>query len=196
MAGCRLVVNEHWGKANATHPGGLCWENTQLQRKFISAGWKASTAAPWKPCHELLQISSAGHARDAFRIHCGQASLADWASTATFPEFETVAQKVYESLYTTTAYDDACDRPEAERDPAFENSILYNRDSLLYLLLASSIKCGDIGRVVLVFCVWAVMMRTPKTMPKYANALFETLNRIKSYHPTLQYVSPACRRSP
>ncbi|KAF7373970.1 hypothetical protein MSAN_00609500 [Mycena sanguinolenta] len=167
MAGCRLVVNEHWGKPNATIPGGLCWEHTQLlQRKPISAGWKSKKAAPWKPSHELLQISSAGH--------------------ADFNEFDAVAGKVYNSLYTTAAYDAACDRGDAQRDAAFENSVLYNRDSLLYLLLVSSIKAGDIGRVVLVFRIWAVMMRSPKTMPKYADAFFETLNRIKSYDPVLQ----------
>ncbi|KAJ6450910.1 hypothetical protein C8R45DRAFT_1113838 [Mycena sanguinolenta] len=187
MAGCRLVVNEHWGKPNATIPGGLCWEHTQLlQRKPISAGWKSKKAAPWKPSHELLQISSAGHVRDAFRIHCGKASFAEWAARADFKDFNTVADKVYGSLYTTAAYDAACDRDEAQRDAAFENSVLYNRDSLLYLLLVSSIKAGDIGRVILVFRIWAVMMRSPKTMPKYADTFFETLNHIKSYDPVLQ----------
>ncbi|KAK7016011.1 hypothetical protein R3P38DRAFT_3321516 [Favolaschia claudopus] len=167
MAGNRLVVNEHWGKPNATIPGGLCWEHTQLlQRKPISAGWKSKKAAPWKPCHELLQISTAGH--------------------ATFSDFEQVADKVYASLYTTAAYDQACSDEEAHRDPAFENSVLYNRDSLLYLLLVSSIKAGDIGRVVLVFRIWAVIMRTPKTMPKYADAFFETLGRLNSYNPVLR----------
>ncbi|KAK7027626.1 hypothetical protein R3P38DRAFT_2776632 [Favolaschia claudopus] len=187
MAGNRLVVNEHWGKPNATIPGGLCWEHTQLlQRKPISAGWKSKKAAPWKPCHELLQISTAGHVRDAFRICCGAASFTEWASKATISDFEQVADKVYASLYTTAAYDQACSVQEAHRDPAFENSVLYNRDSLLYLLLVSSIKAGDIGRVVLIFRIWAVMMRTPKTMPKYADAFFETLGRLKSYNPVLR----------
>ncbi|KAJ7882081.1 hypothetical protein B0H14DRAFT_2565601 [Mycena olivaceomarginata] len=149
MAGNRLVANEHWGKPNATIPGGLCWEHTQLlQRKPISAGWKSKKAAPWKPCHELLQISSA-------------ASFPEWAAKASFGDFVAVAGKVYSSLYTTAAYDGACARNEAARDAAFENSVLYNRDSLLYLLLVSSIKAGDIGRVILVFRIWAVMMRSP-----------------------------------
>ncbi|KAJ7675030.1 hypothetical protein B0H14DRAFT_2423831 [Mycena olivaceomarginata] len=186
MAGNHLVVNKHWGKPNATIPSG-CWEHTQLlQRKPISAGWKSKKAAPWKPCHELLQISSAGHIRDAFRIHCGEASFPEWAAKANFGDFVAVAGKVYSSLYMTAAYDNACARSEATRDAAFENSVLYNRNSLLYLLLVSSIKAGDIGRVILVFRIWAVMMRSPKTMPKYADAFFETLNRIKTYDPVLQ----------
>ncbi|KAJ7607150.1 hypothetical protein FB45DRAFT_993941 [Roridomyces roridus] len=161
MAVSRLVMNEHWGKPNSI-AGGLWWENnTLLKRKPVSAGWKSKKAAPY-----FNQISSAGHVLDAFRIHCGKADFAEWASQATFEEFEKVADKVYDSLYTTAAYDKACKRPEEERDPAFENSILYNLDSLLYHLLVQSIKAGDIGRVVLVFRYWAVMMRTPKTMPK------------------------------
>ncbi|KAF7373816.1 hypothetical protein MSAN_00593300 [Mycena sanguinolenta] len=84
------------------------------------------------------------------------------------------------------AYNAACDRGDAQRDAMFENSMLYNRDSLLYLLLVSLMKAGDIGHVILVFRIWAVMMQSPKTMPKYADAFFETLNRIKTYDPVLQ----------
>jgi hypothetical protein len=101
---------------------------------------------------------SAGHIRDAFRIHCGEASFPEWAAKVSIGDFVAVAGKVYSSLYTTTAYDNACTRNEAACDAAFENSVLYNHDSLLYLLLVSSIKAGDIGCVILVFCIWAVMM--------------------------------------
>jgi hypothetical protein len=34
-----------------------------------------------------------------------------------------------------------------------------------------------------------VMMRSPKTMPKYADAIFETLRRIDRYDPVLKYIS-------
>ncbi|KAJ7827272.1 hypothetical protein B0H14DRAFT_3467219 [Mycena olivaceomarginata] len=42
-----------------------------------------------------------------------------------------------------------------------------------------AIRPLHIGHVILVFRIWAVMMRSPKTMPKYADAFFETLNHIK-----------------
>ncbi|KAJ7787873.1 hypothetical protein B0H14DRAFT_3504937 [Mycena olivaceomarginata] len=123
--------------------GVLLTDHLVNTRKPISAGWKSKKAAPWKPCHELLQISSAGHIRDAFRIYCRRASFPEWATKASFGDFVAVAGKVYSSLYTTTAYDDVCARNEAARDAASENSVLYNHDSLLYLRSHSGyVRCS------------------------------------------------------
>ncbi|KAK7012488.1 hypothetical protein R3P38DRAFT_3324118 [Favolaschia claudopus] len=45
----------------------LWWEHTRLlKRKPMTAGWKAKKATPWKPSHELLQISLAAHVKDVF----------------------------------------------------------------------------------------------------------------------------------
>ncbi|KAJ7736338.1 hypothetical protein DFH07DRAFT_966852 [Mycena maculata] len=54
-----------------------------LKRKPISAGWKAKTATPWKPSHELLQMTFAAHVKDGFRIHCDSEDLDAWALSAT-----------------------------------------------------------------------------------------------------------------
>ncbi|KAJ7168843.1 hypothetical protein C8R46DRAFT_897511 [Mycena filopes] len=185
MAGCRLVINEHWGQPNSLWPGSLWWEHTQLlKRKPISAGWKAKKAAPWKPSHELLQISLAAHVTDGFRVHCGASNLDTWAKTATMDDFNTVAERVYRKLFTTQAVDDLRSLPH--RDISHENVVLLNRDTLFYIEFVAAIKKGDIGRVVNVLQVWMVMMRSPKTMPKYADAIFETLRRIDRYDPILK----------
>ncbi|KAF9018488.1 hypothetical protein BDZ89DRAFT_1021349 [Hymenopellis radicata] len=185
MAGCRMVVNEHWNKVGA--PAGLWWENTRLlNRKPMVGGWQKQKATRWKPSHELLEISLAAHIKDAFRIHCGSDDLDEWAKNATEEEFDRVSQESFNNLFTTEAYDRVHDSVDSERDIIFENSILQNRDMLWYSLLVSSIKSGDIGRVILVLRMWMVMMRTPKTMPKYADAIFETLARVDSYHPKLK----------
>ncbi|KAJ7845679.1 hypothetical protein B0H13DRAFT_1647196, partial [Mycena leptocephala] len=185
MAGCRLVMNEHWGMPNSLWPGSLWWEHTQLlKRKAISAGWKAKKATPWKPCHELLQISVAAHVKDGFRIHCGHEDLDTWAASATIADFNAVAERVYRKLFTTRAVDDL--RSLQHRDISHENVILLNRDALFYIEFVAAIKKGDIGRVVNVLQVWMVMMRSPKTMPKYADAIFETLRRIDRYDPVLK----------
>ncbi|KAJ7440268.1 hypothetical protein FB451DRAFT_1443579 [Mycena latifolia] len=174
MAGCRLVLNEHWGKPNSLWPGSLWWEHTTLlKRKPLSAGWKAKKATPWKPSHELLQISMAAHVKDGFRIHCGEADLDGWAASATKADFDAVADRVYRELFTTEGLDNL-------------RSKLLNRDGILYIEFVSAIKKGDIGRVVNVLSVWMVMMRAPKTMPKYADAIFETLRRIDRYDPILK----------
>ncbi|KAJ7017793.1 hypothetical protein C8F04DRAFT_1053581 [Mycena alexandri] len=179
MAGCRLVVNEHWGKPNSVWPGSLWWEHTRLlKRKPMTAGWKAKKATPWKPSHELLQISLAAHVKDGFRLHCGQADLDAWAATATMDDVSAVADRVHDKLFSTAGLDTLrALRPEL-RDITHENVILLNRDALFYIEFVFAIKKGDIGRVVNVLRVWMVMMRSNKTMPKYADALFETLARI------------------
>ncbi|KAE9393457.1 hypothetical protein BT96DRAFT_959055 [Gymnopus androsaceus JB14] len=180
MAGCRLVINEHWGKPNSKHPGsGLWWENNYLNQKNIVAGWQSSKAAPWKPSHELLQISLAAHVVDGFRLFCGQDDLDQWAQRATKEDFNRVTEEVYNNLFSTHAYHKLRKRPH--RDTTFENAILYNRDALIYIEIVHAIKAGDIGRVVNVFKVWMVMMRSKKTMPKYADAIFETLGRLATY---------------
>ncbi|KAJ6609740.1 hypothetical protein B0H10DRAFT_2295466, partial [Mycena sp. CBHHK59/15] len=186
MAGCRLVINEHWGQPNSSWPGSLWWEhNKLLKRKLISAGWKTKKATPWKPCHELLQISIAAHVKDGFRIHCGHADLDAWAASATMEEFNAVVERVYRKLFTTEALDNLRSLPH--RDISHENVILLNRDALFYIEFVSAIKKGDIGRVVNVLQLWMVMMRSPKTMPKYADAIFETLRRIDRYDPVLKH---------
>ncbi|KAF7360457.1 hypothetical protein MVEN_00776100 [Mycena venus] len=180
MAGCRLVINEHWGQPNSLWPGSLWWEhNKLLNRKPISAGWKAKKATPWKPCHELLQISLAAHVKDGFRIHCGHTDLDAWAASASIADFNAVAERVYRKLFTTEALDDLRSMPQ--RDISHENVLLFNRDALFYIEFVAAIKKGDIGRVINVLQVWMVMMRSSKTMPKYADAIFETLRRIDRY---------------
>ncbi|THU79764.1 hypothetical protein K435DRAFT_875093 [Dendrothele bispora CBS 962.96] len=184
MAGCRMVINEHWGKPNGK-PGSLWWEHTQLlHRKPMVAGWQSKKAAPWKPSHELIQISLAAHVLDGFRIYCSHHNFQEWAQQVTMDEFNSVALQVYNKLFTSAAYEECLD--SETKDKVFLNSILYNRDALLYWLFCMSIKAGDIGRVVLVLRVWMVMMRTPKTMPKYADAIFETLGRLQSFNPVLR----------
>ncbi|THV04221.1 hypothetical protein K435DRAFT_649528, partial [Dendrothele bispora CBS 962.96] len=187
MAGARMVINEHWGKPNG-RPGSLWWEHTQLLgRKPMVAGWQSKKAAPWKQSHELIQISLAAHVLDGFRLFCGHDDLHTWASHSTMHDFDLVAQKVYENLFTSSAYEKILGWvPDRPQDKVFFNSILYNRDALLYWLFVTSIKAGDIGRVLLVLRIWMVMMRTPKTMPKYADAIFETLGRLQSFNPVLQ----------
>jgi hypothetical protein len=189
MAGGRLVVNEHWGKPNQEWAGGYWWENLQLKRKPMTAGWKGKKATPWKPAHELIQISVPAHIKDGFRLHCGHTDFGTWAKSASLPEFERVARLVFDKLFTSQAADEAHNLPDNEHDTTFENQLYQNRDSLLYIEFISAIKQGDIGRVVNVLRLWMVMMRSTGTMPKYADAIFESLARVNTYEPRLKYVS-------
>ncbi|KAI0319421.1 hypothetical protein OF83DRAFT_1055018 [Amylostereum chailletii] len=184
MAGCRMVVNEHWGKPNSEWPGGLCWENTFLRRKAVSAGWKNKKSTPWAPAHDLIRVSLPAHVRDGFRIHCGEDNVEQWAQSASLDDFDRVSRIVLQELFSMDAVDCLRDLPDAKRDFTFENNILYNRDTLHYSVFVSAIKRGDIGCVVNVLRVWGVMMRG--VMPRYADAIFETLARLASCDPKLQ----------
>jgi hypothetical protein len=180
-----MTVNEHWGTPNSVWAGGLWWEhNKLLKRKPLMAGWGGKKATEWKPAHELIQISLPAHIVDGFRIHCGTDSLEEWAKTATVAEFESVARKVFDKLFSTGAVEEL--RKREVRDITLENTILYNRDALFYVEFTQAIKKGDIGRVLNVLSIWMVMMRSPKTMPRYADAMFETLVRIKNFPPKLR----------
>ncbi|KAJ6575846.1 hypothetical protein B0H10DRAFT_1837543 [Mycena sp. CBHHK59/15] len=185
MAGGRLTVNEHWGTPNSPWPGGLWWEhNKLLKRKPLAAGWGGKKATEWQPAHELIHISLPAHIVDGFRIHCGHGSLKEWAASATFSDFEAIARKVFDELFSTAAVNKL--RAREDRDITLENTILFNRDALFYVEFGQAIKKGDIGRVLNVLSIWMVMMRSPKTMPRYADAIFETLVKIKSFPPKLQ----------
>jgi hypothetical protein len=146
MAASRIVLNEHLGAVNAALPGTLWWEhNTLLHWKPISGRWQAKKAAPWKP---TLTMSCTAHIIDRFQIHCGSQGFETWTTSCIFSEFEAVADRVCEKLFTTLSYDEA------------EENILH---------------------------VWMVMMRAPKTMPKYVDAIFETLGQLKTYNPSRDY---------
>jgi hypothetical protein len=182
MAGARLVMNEHWNTPNTSGPGSLWWEYVKLlERKPISVGWQSKKPAPWKKSHEFLRISMAAHVVDAFRIHCGKGDSESWARSCTEEDFHIVTDKVFEALFSTQAYDEAVKKDD--RDTVYENTILYNRDCLIYLTFTVAIKQGDIGTVCNVLRFWQVMMRAPKTMPRYADAIFETLGRLEVYDP-------------
>ncbi|KAF7302210.1 hypothetical protein MIND_00787900 [Mycena indigotica] len=180
MAGCRLTINEHWGSPNSVWPGSLWWEhNKLLHRKPVKAGWGNKKATDWKPAHELLQISIAGHIMDGFRLYCPDNELEKWASKATVAQFNEVADSVMQKLFSTKAIVKL--HSQDKYDTVLENNILYNRDTLFYIDFVHALKQGDISRVVNILRIWTLMMRSPKTMPRYADAMFETLVRIKHF---------------
>ncbi|KAK7027518.1 hypothetical protein VNI00_015151 [Paramarasmius palmivorus] len=150
----------------------------------MTAGWQAKKATPWHQSHDLISISLPAHILDGFRIYCEADDFSKWAKSATMEQFDAVALRVFNNLFTSAAYHQV--RKKVDVDTVLCNNILYNQDALLYWLLVKSIKAGNISCVVLVLRVWMVMMRTPKTMPCYADAIFETLEHLEQYPETVR----------
>ncbi|KAJ7696312.1 hypothetical protein B0H17DRAFT_1131089 [Mycena rosella] len=185
MAGGQLTINEHWSTPNLLWPGGLWWEhNKLLERKPMAAGWGGKKATEWKPAHELIHILLPAHIFDGFRSYCRHENLEEWAKTTTYSEFEAVAKTVSDELFSTAALDKI--RAHPVQNITLENTILSNHDTLFYVKFGPAIKKGDIGRVLNVLGIWMVMMHSPKTMPRYADATFERLVKPKSFPPKLQ----------
>ncbi|KAJ6622442.1 hypothetical protein B0H10DRAFT_2341405 [Mycena sp. CBHHK59/15] len=173
LSGTRGTLNEHWGEPNSKFPGSLWTQNAFLSRKSIPAGWKSKNSRP--------------HILDGFRIYCGAESLKTWVdSNPTWDSIVTVSELVVENLCSASTVEELRLRPEAERDPQLENTILCNHDMLLLLLFSTSIKSGDVGTVLNVLAHWMVMFRGTGSMPKYADALFQLINNLKRWPPALR----------
>ncbi|KAJ7670473.1 hypothetical protein B0H17DRAFT_1162154 [Mycena rosella] len=188
LSGTRGTLNEHWGEPNSKFPGSLWTQNTFVVRKSIPGGWKSKKLPPFRPAHELmLTLSLPSHILDGFRIYCGAESLDAWVdSNPTWDSIVAVSETVVEKLSSASTVEELRLRPEADRDPQLENTILCNHDMLLLLLFTTSIKSGDVGTVLNVLAHWMVMFRGTGSMPKYADALFELINNLKRWPPALR----------
>jgi hypothetical protein len=186
MAGSRLVLNQYWGTPGSAVAGTLWKENHVASRKPITAGWKAARFPPWKVIHELLYISAAAHVQDAIRTHLRVDSLTAWAERVTPEDFERVSLKVFEDFFRSEVVDEYRHQKSEEQDHIHENTLLYNRDVLIYLEFCNAIRAGDVGRILNVLRTWMVMMRGENHMPKYADAIFETLGRLETYPEPLE----------
>ncbi|KAJ7075015.1 hypothetical protein B0H15DRAFT_792379 [Mycena belliarum] len=188
LSGTRGTLNEHWGEPNSKFPGSLWSQNTFLERKAISGGWKSKKLPPFRPAHELmLTLSLPAHILDGFRIYSGAESLDVWAeSDPAWESVVSISETVVEKLCSASTVEELRLLPEADRDPQLENTILCNHDMLLLLLFTTSIKSGDVGTVLNVLAHWMVMFRGTGSMPKYADALFELINNLKRWPPALR----------
>ncbi|KII90070.1 hypothetical protein PLICRDRAFT_108798 [Plicaturopsis crispa FD-325 SS-3] len=189
LSGTRCTLNEHWGMPNSKYPGSLWSQNALLGRKSISAGWKAKKLPPFRPAHELMVVLSLpAHILDGFRLHCGAATLDEWATKPdlTWKNIVDVSETVMDKVCSASEVEALRDLPEVDRDPQLENTILCNRDMLLLLEFTAAIKRGDVGRVINCISHWMVMFRGTGSMPKYADALFEVINKLKRWEPAVR----------
>lgn len=188
MAGTRMVGNEFWGKPYGRAMWSLWKVNSLLSWWPMVCGWKASKLAPFQPLSELiLTLALPANVLDGWRLECGKDSLEEWVNGVTdVQDIADTAKRVYTCITSRRRVLEIRRQPEEDRDKVFENITLFNFDALVLLEFKAAIREEDIGRVLNVLACWVVEFRGTGSMPKYADALFETLL-------TLKQMDPVCR---
>lgn len=177
-----MTLNQHWGKPNSKYPGSLWKENALLGRKTMPGGWASKKLPPFPPSHELLHLSLQAHILDGFRIASKSTSVNDWLATKpSWTDIELLSAEVFDKLFTAQPVEKMRRKTLRERDVIFENTILLNRDMIMYVEMVAAVKRGDIGTVMNIMWHWAVMMRGTGAMPKYADALLKVRHMLASW---------------
>ena len=137
----------------------------------------------------MLTFALPANVLDGWRLECGSESLKQWVSQVNALEDITeVGKRVLQRIASRRRVFELREQPEEDRDYVLENVMLFNQDALILKELRSSIREGDIGRVVNVLSCWMVEFRGTGSMPKYADALFETLTKLKQMDPIRRFV--------
>ena len=188
MAAARAVANEYWGQPNSTSPWSLWRINTLLARKPISAGLKVKSPPPFRPIWELmLSLALPANILDGYRLFCGFDNLDKWvASIKTPSEVRVVATRVLQNLCSARRVAQLRLSSAKDRDVPFENICLFNRDCLYLRQFKYAVKRGDVGAVLDVITHWMLMFRGTGKTPKYADALFRIVVRLKTMDPGLR----------
>lgn len=184
-----MIGNEYWGKPFGRALWSLWKVNSLLSRRPMVCGWKASKLAPFQPLTELiLTFALPANILDGWRLECGKDSLSDWVKDVSdIQDIKNTAERVYARIASRRCVERMRKKPKEARDLVFENISLFNADALVLLEFKTAIREGDIGRVLNVLAYWMVEFRGTGSMPKYADALFETLQTLKQMDPVRRY---------
>ncbi|KIM79039.1 hypothetical protein PILCRDRAFT_10701 [Piloderma croceum F 1598] len=166
MAGDCMVVNEFWGDFG--------WVEIKNTATFLSN------------LELIVCLTLPAHILDGFWLFCPSERMEEWvANVKDHSDISNIAKRILTELCSTQHVAELCHLPDAKRDIPHKNIQLFNRDSLILLILKHAIKRGDIGSVINVLSHWMLMFRGTGKMPKYADALFHLLSHLKHMDPHL-----------
>lgn len=109
-------------------------------------------------------------------------------SIQTVEEVEQVAEKVLNQLCSGCRVAQLRHEHPSKRDVPLENICLFNRDSLHLRQLKYAIKRGDVGAVLDLITHTMLAFRGTGKTPKYADALFSMVVRLKRMDAQVRYV--------
>ena len=181
----RMVANEFWGRPNSKSPWSFWKVNTLLGRKAITAGWKAKSLPPFCPVYELmLNLTLPASIVDGFRLYSGRENLDIWVNAIqSVDDVRIVSTQVLENLCSGLWVVQLRRECASKRDIPLENIILFNCDCLYLRQLKYAIKQGDVGAVLDIIMQIVLAFRGTGKTPKYADALFFMLIRLKKMDP-------------
>lgn len=153
------------------------------------AGQFVSAKGPgFRQMDSFIHHDAAASFLDCWRIHVQRVNPS-YTSLKAFAE----AQPAWETIVGISeriAVDNVAGRhfrasrhqPGKDRDQVFENSMLKNRDFLLYIELHHALNHGDIGRVEATFVDWSMIFKATGKH-KYAAHLIQTLMNLHHIYP-------------
>ncbi|KAI0675801.1 hypothetical protein C8Q78DRAFT_963648 [Trametes maxima] len=190
MALTHGIIETHWGSAS-TVTASLHNLNTVLDRKPIIL----SSLPPYRTCRDLIFTCLSSCLLQCLERVCGHDSLAEYASTTTFPEFHEHVQLADSSRNPGTTSSDAVehDAPTqsddgsirvtlTQGDMVFENACLFIRDALVLREFTDAIKGGYSGRIIRTLKLLALMYRG-SGRTKYAYELLHLVHNLAHVWP-------------
>ena len=150
---------------------------------------KLKTNAPFRMLHDGIDHILSARILECARVALGLASVTELvASEFTRADIGRLALDIYARFVEggATSQDDEDDGfgNDTAKDRAASNKRLFNRDALLYRVLALSIRFGAIGLVEDTLSVWIPIFKSTRKH-KYTAHMLEFLTRLRALPPRL-----------
>ena len=167
-------------------PHGVFHQLAKLNPSHIA---KLKSHAPFRMLHDGIDRILTARILECARSSLKLASVDQVKTTTyTWDKIEKLASDIYadhvEGGSHSQAGDDDGFDSLTEAKQAQKNRRLFNRDALLYRVLALSMRYGAVGTVEDVLCYWVPIFKATRKH-KYATHMFEFLTRLQGFPPRL-----------
>jgi len=146
---------------------------------------KLTLSAPFRMLHDGIDHILTARILDCSRIICGKPSIEEFKKTE--PTWERI-HELSEEICTKFLEQHDESKPyfsePKDKDATFKNGRLFNRDALLYRVLALATRYGAIGLVEDALTVWVPIFKGTRKH-KYATHILNFLTRLKNLPPRL-----------
>src|SRR5258708_39660233 len=137
--------------------------------------------------HHTIESSSQNRLQSRVTVRrdevIGDHDLQEFVSTKlTWEVIDNMAHQIFIESFAGNNFNDLRDQPDSECDKRRENQLLFNRDGLMYVLLAQASNNGAIGLMRDLLWVWVLMFQACGKH-KYATHLSKFLRDLWATYP-------------